>query len=299
VAAFSDISISVIIPTLNAEKIIGEIIDALKGQSVCPKEFIIIDSGSRDHTLEIIKSKGIEPISIKKEEFHHGRTRNLGASLARGEVLVFMTQDALPYDRYLIENLLRPLRNAYAVASFARQLPREDASPIERFLRGFNYPPERVLKHEGLVQRLGIKTYFFSNVCSAVLTNAFKEVGGFPENVPLNEDMLLAYRLLKRGYKVSYEPDARVYHSHKLSPYQQFLRYYRIGQSLGITGVYKEIHYSSEGIRYLREGMRYLIKEGEFLYIIPFIFDVIIRYTGFQLGLKRGRNSDSASEHEG
>ncbi len=295
---FSDISISVIIPTLNAEKTIGEIIDALREQSLCPEELIVIDSGSKDHTLEIIKSKGIEPISIKKEDFHHGRTRNLGASLAKGEVLVFMTQDALPYDRYLIENLLKPLRNTSAVASFARQLPKEDASPIERFLRRFNYPPERILKHQGLVQQLGIKTYFFSNVCSAVVTDVFKEVGGFPENVPLNEDMLLAYRLLKKGYKVSYEPDAKVYHSHNLSPYRQFMRYYRIGQSLGITGIYKEIHYSSEGMRYLREGMKYLIKEKEFLYIIPFIFDVAIRYTGFQLGLKRGRNSDSASKHE-
>jgi len=279
--------ISIIIPTLNGESTIGKLIESLKKQTIKPYEFIVIDSGSTDKTIEILKKQGIMPLSIKKQDFNHGKTRNKGASIAKGDFLVFMTQDAIAYDEYLIENLLKPLENSnnMCVASYARHIPYKGASPIEKFLRNFNYPPFKIIKSKKDVEKMGIKTYFFSNVCSAIIKDVFEEVGGFPENIPINEDMFFAYRLINKGYKICYEPKAKVYHSHNLSYLKKFLRYYNIGKSLGITKLYKEVKYNGEGFKYLKEGLKFFVKEKEFLYIILFFSEVFIKYIAFHIGI--------------
>ncbi len=83
---------------------------------------------------------------------------------------------------------------------------------------------------------MGIKTFFFSNVFSAIRRKEFEEIGGFPENVIMFEDMLFAAKLIERGYKIAYVPEAKVIHSHDYSLVQQFRRYYQAGVS------FKETH---------------------------------------------------------
>jgi rhamnosyltransferase len=85
-------TISVIIPTLNAEEQIHGLLISLKNQSV-PCEIILIDSSSSDLTVRTADSLGAKSIIIRREDFDHGRTRNLGASHAAGDIMVFLTQD--------------------------------------------------------------------------------------------------------------------------------------------------------------------------------------------------------------
>lgn len=88
--------ISVIIPTLNCENVIGLLLEKLWNQTIKPLEVIVIDSESDDNTREIARKAGANVIEIKRKDFNHGGTRNLAAEHSAGDILVFLTQDALP-----------------------------------------------------------------------------------------------------------------------------------------------------------------------------------------------------------
>ena len=135
-----------------------------------------------------------------------------------------LTQDAVPADNRLLENLLAPLENGVAEMSYGRQLANPDADILEKFTRRYNYGDRSFLKTEADKERLGIKTYFASNVCAAYNRARFDALGGFPSRAIFNEDMIYAARLLKSGGTLAYCADARVYHSHCYTPAQQFHR---------------------------------------------------------------------------
>jgi rhamnosyltransferase len=166
---------------------------------------------------------------IPQSAFNHGGTRNRAARATTGDIVVFMTQDALPADDRFIERLTAPLRADLAAASYARQIPYDDATPPEVLTRSWNYPAAGRIRTTGDVAEMGIKAYFFSNVASAVRRERLEAVGGFPDDVIMNEDMVLCANLLAAGNAVSYCADAVVRHSHNYSIVQQFRRYFDIG----------------------------------------------------------------------
>jgi rhamnosyltransferase len=278
--------ISLIIPTLNAEGYLEEIIKSLKEQTLQLNEIIIIDSSSDDRTVAIANELGCRVIVIERKNFNHGGTRNLGVRESTGDVVVFMTQDALPVDSSLIKNLVAPLADKSIAASFGRQVPKPEASPPEIYTRLFNYPEEPVVKSKDDLPSLGIKTYFFSNVCSAVSRSDFDEVGGFPEKTILNEDMMLAVKLITKGYKVAYIPSAAVWHSHNYSSLQQFNRYFDIGVFFSMNRqIFKGINNEGEGLRFLKGQLNYLLKKGHYFWIPNVIAVTAAKYAGYRLGL--------------
>lgn len=278
-------NVSVIIPTLNAGGRIGELLKRLNAQTIKPLETIVIDSSSDDETVNIAKGRFARTFVIERSSFGHGKTRNMAAREAAGDVLMFMVQDALPADVFLIERLTAPLSEGTAAASYARQCPAADARPVERFLRLFNYPETPHTKGIEDLKTMGIKTFFMSNVCSAVRRAAFEGAGGFPD-VVMNEDMLLAERLLKAGQKVSYVPGARVIHSHDYSPVEQMKRYFDIGVSLRENERLLEAASSEpEGMRFLGGAVRHLSSSGEYLWIPYVFFESAMKYMGYRLGL--------------
>jgi len=278
--------ISVIILTLNASRYIGVLLESLKAQTRVPDEIIVIDSSSDDDTLEIASAYHVKTFKIPRNIFDHGGTRNHAMNISSGDIVIFMTQDITPYNESLIENLIRPLDNPLLAASFGRQVPRGDAKPTEKFSRLFNYPDTSVVKSMDSLKKKGIRTFFFSNVCSAIKKKEFREVGGFPEKAILNEDMILAARLIMKGYKVAYEPSAMVYHSHNPSLLKQFKRYFEIGISLSrerwITELVKA---EGKGYEYLKEEIRFLLKEKQTHWIPYACIEAALRYTGFRMGL--------------
>ncbi len=274
--------ISVIIPTKNAEKSLNKLLLKLRQQSLKAEQLIIVDSSSKDATPEIAIRFDAQLIQIREEEFDHGRARNLGASISTGNILVFMTQDAIPADKDLLRKLTYPFDQDLVGASYARQIPKPDANPVEIYFRTFNYPNKKIIKEIKRVPDLGIKTFFFSNVCSAIRKDVFEEIGGFPEDVVINEDMLFASRLLKKGYKIVYEPSAVVYHSHNYSFFSLFKRYFDIGvfmKSFSKNGLVEK-----EGAKYLFGLIKFLIKNRPIW--IPYAFaNTGIRFLGYRLGL--------------
>jgi rhamnosyltransferase len=281
--------ISVIIPTLNAGVYIEKLLSMLQAQDITYSEVIIIDSSSRDNTVDIAQGFGAKAVVIPRHTFNHGKTRNIAADKATGDILVFMTQDALPLDNTLLRNLTTPLQLPDIAATFAKHIPRADASPLEVFARQFNYPETGSIKGIDDIKKYGIKTFFFSNVCSAIKKELFLKVGMFPEDVRANEDMLMAAKLIVNGYKVAYIPEAKVIHSHSYSLLQLFKRYYNIGSSINNNSwVLKYTRAEGEGIRLVKEQISFVLKRHNYLWI-PYIFlESVTKYAGYKIGLIKG-----------
>jgi len=278
--------VSVIIPTKNGGRYLGRLFETLKEQTFRPVQILVVDSSFDDDTSNICKASGADLIQIDAKTFDHGGTRNLAASRAIGDVLVFMTQDALFKDIECLENLIRPLETPIIAASYGRQIPREDANPVEIFARSFNYPPTEVVKEVADLPKLGVKTFFFSNACSAIKKRPYAEVGGFPERTIMNEDMFLAASLIMKGYRIAYQPRAIVYHSHNYPLMRQFRRYFDIGvffhRNQWIRGMARS---EREGLRYLKEEVRFLSVNGQKDWIPYALADTTIRFLGYRAGL--------------
>lgn len=280
-------NLSVIIPTRNAGASIEKLINSLKTQTLKPSEIIVIDSSSEDNTIGLARKVGARVLVIERSAFDHGGTRNLGAKHANGDILVFMTQDALPLNEDTLRNLIYPLKDADIGASYARQIPKADATPVEVYTRLFNYPAEWIVKEKNSINLLGIKTFFFSNVCSAVKRDAFEKVGGFPERIIMNEDMFLAAKLINNGYKIVYEPSAMVYHSHNYSPFGQFRRYFDIGVFMSRNKWIMDVATpEGEGFRYAKGLIKYLVNNRLYVWIPYAMVDMIFRLAGYRFGLR-------------
>jgi rhamnosyltransferase len=200
-----------------------------------------------------------------------------------------MTQDALPMDHTLFRTLTAPLQTPDIAATFGRQIPKTDASPLETFVRQFNYPDKGAVKGIGDVKQYGIKTFFLSNVCSAFKKEVFFKAGMFPENINANEDMLMTAKLLMNGYRVEYVPEAKVIHSHDLSLTEQFRRYFNIGSSLRKNRwIRAYAQPEGEGLKLVLQQVNFVVKRHEYRWI-PYIFlESVTKYLGYRIGLLAG-----------
>lgn len=227
-------------------------------------------------------------IRISRREFNHGATRNVGAQLAvaRGaQVLVFMTQDAVPAADGWLETLVAPILSGEVVATYARQLPQPGATPLEAFAREFNYPPASRTKSLQDLPELGVKAFFFSNVCSAVRADVFEQVGRFPENVIMNEDMTLAARILRAGHRIRYVAESQVFHSHHYTLLQQFRRNFDVGAFFADAGSdLAGAHVGGEGFRFVLRQLQAVAGRGHIALIPVVLAEAVAKYAGFQLG---------------
>lgn len=258
-------SCSIIIPTLNTGHLLAPLVFSLRQQSVPPGEIIVIDSSSTDNTPAEAIRLGCTLLTIPKSEFNHGGTRNQAARQAKGDVLVFMTQDALPVSTRFLEELVKPIDQGVASATYARQVPYDSARPTEAFARTFNYPPISVVRTKDTIASLGIRAYFFSNVASAIRKDVFMAHGMFPDDVIMNEDMLFCAKLIENGHSVMYAAKAMVFHSHNYSAVQTFQRYFDIGvfyaQNMKEKG---KMNIKSAGTSYTKRLLTYLFREKKF-----------------------------------
>jgi rhamnosyltransferase len=237
--------------------------------------------------VALVKENGFDVRVIDRSEFDHGATRQLGVdSFDNIDVCVFITQDAFFSNDHSLHRILEPFHDDRVAAVCGRQLPSKQAVPIEAHARLYNYGSRSFVRSIGDVKRFGLKTAFISNSFAAYRVSALKEVGGFPENVIFGEDMLVAAKLLKSGYKIAYAADACVYHSHKYSVFQEFNRYFDMGvfhakepwlrQEFGTA--------ENEGLKFVGSEMQYLLRHA--FWMIPAgILRTIMKYVGFRMGL--------------
>jgi rhamnosyltransferase len=276
---------AVIVPTYQAARYLPPLVERLARQSVAADTLLIIDSSSSDGTADLARSLGCRVEVIPKAEFNHGGTRNRAAMLVDAELLVFMTQDALPADDAFLEHLTAPLRTGGIAASFARQLPRDDAVPPERIARAWNYPPVSSERSAADIPKLGIKAFFFSNVASAVRRDRFVAIAGFPADVIMNEDMVLCAKLLAAGDRIAYRADAAVRHSHNYPLIQQFRRYFDIGAFFASHGaLLPGGGVGSEGLRFACSQFLRLVRDGHPLWALRSPIENAAKLLAYQLG---------------
>ena len=280
--------ISVIIPTLNCEQSIGALCRSVTAQTV-PCELIIIDSSSDDDTSGAARKNGASVIEIPREEFDHGGTRTRAARAAAGKFLVFLTQDVSFFDNEAIEILLHPFKTDPRMGiTYGRQVPYPSASPYAAHLRYFNYPEKSRVKHMKDKKKHGLKTPFLSNAFSAFRKDVLREADWFREKLIMGEDTVAGAEILKRGYRIGYAAEAKVYHSHDYSMVEDFRRYFDIGVFHRNEHWIIEIFGSaaSEGNRFVRSEIKYLKDSGK-LHLVPgTLVRSFLKYTGYHLGLQ-------------
>ncbi len=290
--------IDVVIPTCYPGERLVEILSVLGKQTVPIRRARIINTDEKGFAcfLEqtgMTKEKlekllpGLTVQHILPEEFDHGATRALGFRECEGaDYVLTMTQDALPAGEKLIEELLQPLQSDEKIAvSYARQLPNPEASPEERLSREFNYPAEGCVKSWEDRERLGIKTFFCSNVCALYRLNQWLALGGFPQKAIFNEDMIYACHALQAGCSICYAAKAEVYHSHSYNAGQQFHRNFDLGVSQAQNpDVFGGLSSEGEGLRYVRAVAESMRREGKGSQIPGFLIRCAARLLGYRLG---------------
>jgi rhamnosyltransferase len=251
-------------------------------------DILVIDSSSSDKTLDIAKQHAIQTVIIPKEEFDHGGTRTLaGKTRSAGDILVYLTQDALLCDDRAIETLIQPLlAEQICGAAFGRQIPYQDATPFSRHLRLFNYPPQSYARTYADRAALGIRAAFCSNSFAAYRRDALDEVGWFAENILLAEDMHVCARMLMKGYTLRYVAEAVVYHSHNYTVAQEFKRYFDLGvffeKERWLLDEFGRPE--GEGIKFVRSEFSYLRSHG-FLHLLPIsLMRSAAKLIGYRLG---------------
>lgn len=291
--------VSIIIPLHNAATHLPALLSSLKEQTQ-PHELILIDSESNDDTPHILAEANRAVTRIKKTDFNHGSTRNLGMELASTNTLVYMTQDALPASSLSIEYLVKALHSSDTIAmAYGRQLPYAETGVFGRFARLINYPETSLVKTKALISKMGIKTCSCSNSFAAYHRNDLKSVGGFPSDTILGEDVSVAARFILNDKAVAYCAEAEVYHSHDYSLLEEFRRYFDIGvfhkEQQPILKEFRQAE--SEGFKYIIDELTYL-RHSKNTELIPAQFiRTIAKYIGYRLGRNEQRLPNSIKAH--
>lgn len=284
--------IDVIIPTYKPDEGFITLLKKLCEQTIKVNRVIVMNTEEslffeNGIPQEIADRLAVDIHHISKESFDHGKTRNEAMELSDADICVLMTQDAMPADEHVIEELVRPFENDEIAVSYGRQLAYESSSFVEKLTRDFNYPDEDMIKGIEDLPKLQIKTFFCSNVCSAYRRNIYIELGGFVRKTIFNEDMLFAAKAQRAGYKIAYCSKAKVYHSHDYSGAQQFRRNFDNGVSHAMyPEVFEGVGQDGEGMRMVKTVVGRLIKEGHMLLVPGYIYHTGCKYIGFKLGCR-------------
>jgi len=278
--------VTTLILTYNAGQHFRALLGGLQNQTLKPEQIVIVDSGSADHTRDIAGDYDCQIITIDRADFDHGTTRNLAMSQVTSEFAVFLTQDVLPVDEHLLAELVKPMQADSNIAMcYGRQLPKSHATALERFAREFNYPETSILKTRKDIQTMGLKTFFCSNSCSVIRRSIFNELGGFKNDVRVNEDMHFAAKAILRNYSVYYSATAKVYHSHSFSWLQTFRRYYSIGRFLAENQwILDGAGLKQYGGGMLRAGVRTFWQRRMPHYVAAFLLEFAVKAVAYELG---------------
>ncbi len=279
--------VDVLIPVYRPDGKLTELLKRLKMQNYPIHRVILMNTEEKHFPAELTGIwDRVEVYHLAKEEFDHGGTRDRGVRMSTADLVVCMTQDAMPADETLIEELVKTFDDPEVWAAYARQLPNEDCREVEKYTRSFNYPEQSMVKTKEDLNRLGIKTFFCSNVCAAWRREKYLELGGFVKHTIFNEDMIMAGTMIKQGGKIAYCAKAKVIHSHNYSAFQQFHRNFDLAVSQTMyPEVFGGIRSESEGIKLVKKSLSYCIKIGK-----PWLMiQVVTQSAGKLLGYKMGQ----------
>lgn len=225
----SHIKFSVVIPVKNGIDTLASCLDGIFKQRVRNEmEVIVIDSGSTDGTLELLKNYDVHVHHLNPKEFNHGETRNLGMQLSKGEFVVMTVQDATPADEFWLELMHSHFDDPDVAGVCGQQIVPKDKTknPLQWFkpvseAQPFTYQFKNPEEFKSLS---GKQQHQFCNWddVNAMYRKSIKEKLPF-RKLMFSEDTLWAKDALEAGYKIVYDYRARVYHYH----HQHFSFYFK------------------------------------------------------------------------
>lgn len=259
--------ISVIIPTHNEEKVIGDCLESLKKQNYKPLELIVVDDGSQDKTVDIVKKYRIT--ILRQNHRGPGPARNLGSKHAKGEILVFVDADMI-FDRNFISDLVRPILDNRTIGTFSKNEMVANTNNLWSICWNINrnLPESRMIPLDYPNE---------APVFRAILKKEFDKVGGFEATGEYTDDWSLSRKL---GIKSTLASGAFYYHANPSSISEVWRQARWIGKNEFISGSLKRrvrslIFYSlpvSLGI-----GVFKSIINGQLAFIVfKFIYDLAI-----------------------
>jgi rhamnosyltransferase len=224
--------VSVFLPTYNGGPLLARVLDAVLGQEVDFEfEVLCIDSGSTDETLSILRERSIPVTSIPNHEFNHGLTRDKGASMARGEIVIFLVQDAVPHGKSWMQTLVSNFQDKRVAGAYCHQIPHANCNPflrdrLEGWVSGEGNPTTKhipdPMDFELLTPLEKWRMIAFDDVASAVRRSVLDELP-FEER-SFGEDIAWARSAILAGHRVVMDPRCAVEHSHNKSTWYEFRR---------------------------------------------------------------------------
>lgn len=278
-------SITIAIPTYNAESILDDLINSIKKQNINVK-VMVIDSSSHDRTLSILNDNNINYFIIDNEKFDHGGTRNLFLKKINTDFILFLTQDVILNSAFTIDHLMIPFEDDCVVAVSGRQLPHENANPLAAYARMKNYSDKSYITSLNDAFPKGIRKLYLSNSFCVYRTDILKKIGGFPNEIIFGEDFYIAAKMILAGYKIAYSADACVKHSHNFNLKDEFARYFDIGvfhkENKWILESFGSVE--GEGINFAIGQIKYLISIKKYDFLVMSILSSLAKYIGYKMG---------------
>lgn len=212
----NNIEISIICPIYNGEQYIEALNDKILKQEL--KNNQELDMGyaltrSSDRSEDIFKSLNCKYTVIELSDFSHSKTREMMAAKATEDIIVFISQDIKMKNNLWLNNLITPIIDGECEASFSKQIGEDNS--IEKYTREKNYPAKSRILSKKDIEKYQIRTFFYSDASSAVSTKIYTELNAYyGKDMPTNEDMYFAHKLIHTGYRIKYCSDSEVYHLH-------------------------------------------------------------------------------------
>ena len=285
--------VHVVIPVLNAGPYLYALLPALAAQGLARDHILVMDSESTDHSRAAFERFGARVVTVERRTFNHGGTRQRAVEMLRdAEIVVMLTQDAIPQHPDAIRNLVAAFADPRVGMAYGRQLPRREARGIERHARLTNYPPASETRSFDDRHRIGIKTVFCSDSFAAYRTSALNAVGGFPEDAFFAEDQLVAGQMLINGWNLAYRGNSEVEHSHGYTVMEEFRRYFDVGVFHGRNRWLTEIfgRAEGEGLRFIRSELFYLARNDP-VQLPSVVVRTLAKYAGYKMGRREDRLS--------
>lgn len=277
-------NIDIICPLYNAEKDIeGLHKSLLKQKNVKVNEIKYVLTESKDNTEEKLKKLNINFKKIKKEEFSHGLTRENEAFDSKADILVFITQDVKIVRDDWLYNLTKDIANGEVDACYSRQLC--DNNTIEKYTRECNYPENSKIVTKDDIEKLGLKTFFFSDAASAIKRETFVKLNGYDhKKLIINEDMYIAYKLITNGYKIKYCADSEVIHSHIFTLKQYYDRYKDTGKFFKENSYLNNYKVNQAGGSMAKYVLKRAWQDKNWSVLIRFVPNMAARFIGMKVG---------------
>ena len=279
-------TVDIICPLYQAENYIVSLHQSLlKQKNVKINKIQYILTKSADRSEEILKKNNLNYEVIEKKDFSHSLVREKAAIKSKADIICFISQDIVIESDNWLEKLVKPIIEGKVEATYSRQLTK--FNNIEKYTRECNYPDKSMIKSKKDINKLGLKTFFFSDASSAIKTDIFKKLNGYDgKNLPINEDMYLAYKLIMNDYKIKYCADSIVYHSHKFSLKELYDRYKLTGIFLKENTYLDKYGTTSSGSGMAKYILKRILQEKRFGLLFRYPFDMAARLFGMKVGKK-------------